>query len=47
MTKTFWKCGVCGDIHYGNTGPEICPTCGAENAYTAVSREDAKKAMKL
>jgi rubrerythrin len=25
--KKFWRCMVCGDMHYGLEAPEICPTC--------------------
>jgi len=27
MPKKFWRCTVCGDLHYGDEAPEICPTC--------------------
>lgn len=27
--KTFWRCTVCGDMHYGAAAPENCPTCGS------------------
>ncbi len=47
MTKKFWKCSVCGDIHFGEAGPEICPTCKAEDAYENIDKETAKKKMKL
>jgi len=26
--KKFWRCTVCGDLHYGANAPEVCPTCG-------------------
>jgi rubrerythrin len=45
--KKFWRCSVCADIHYGNAGPEICPTCKAKNAYKEIEKEEAKKAMGL
>ena len=45
MAKTFFKCKVCGDIHYGNNGPEICPTCLAKNAYEPIEKDSAKKGM--
>jgi len=28
-----WKCLQCGNIHYGETAPEICPVCGHARAY--------------
>jgi len=45
MGKKFWKCKVCGDIHFGMAGPEICPTCQTRNSYENTDKEIAKKAM--
>jgi rubrerythrin len=25
--KKFWRCSICGDLHYGAQPPETCPTC--------------------
>jgi len=25
--KKFWRCTICGDLHYGVQAPEVCPTC--------------------
>ncbi len=47
MTKTFWKCSVCGDVHYGAAGPEECPTCRTKDAYKAIKPEEAKKTLKF
>lgn len=47
MTKKFWRCTVCNDIHYGIAGPEICPTCQAKNAYVEIDKEEAKNVMEL
>ncbi len=47
MTKKFWRCNVCNDIHYGMGGPEICPTCKTKNAYVEIEVEEAKKMMGL
>jgi rubrerythrin len=47
MAKKYFKCGVCGDIHFGEAGPEICPTCNVPKSYELVDRETAKKAMGL
>jgi len=44
--KKYFKCKICGDIHYGAAGPVICPTCGHEKAYLEVKKEDALKLMK-
>ena len=43
--KKFWRCNVCNDIHYGVTGPEMCPTCQTSNAYVEVTKEEALKVM--
>lgn len=43
--KKLWKCSVCGDIHYGVAGPEVCPTCQTKNAYDEITAEEAKKAL--
>ena len=43
--KKFYKCKVCGDIHYGVNPPKICPTCLTENAYVKIKKEEARKVM--
>ena len=45
MAKKFWKCSVCGDIHYGMNGPAVCPTCSTKNAYKEITKDDAKKSL--
>lgn len=45
--KKFWRCTVCGDIHYGIAGPEICPTCHSKNAYVEADKKAAAKTMGL
>lgn len=45
MVKKFYKCSVCGDIHFGVEYPEKCPTCGAKDAYESVDEEEAKDDM--
>lgn len=45
--KRFFRCNICGDIHYGADGPNICPTCQAKNTYKEIKKEEARKAMKL
>ncbi|MBU0614867.1 MAG: hypothetical protein KJ601_02140 [Nanoarchaeota archaeon] len=47
MGKKYWRCNVCNDIHYGNAGPEFCPTCMTKNAYAEIDEQEAKKVMKL
>jgi len=45
--KRFFRCNVCGDIHYGIAGPDVCPTCHTENAYIEVPEKEARMVMKL
>jgi len=45
MKKTFWRCFVCNDIHYGIKPPEICPTCKVKNAYVEISASEAKTCL--
>lgn len=45
MVKNYFKCKVCGDIHYGAAGPEICPTCQTKKAYLPIDKSAAKKEM--
>jgi rubrerythrin len=47
MGKIFWRCKVCGDVHFGNAGPEICPTCKNKNTYVAIDIKEAKAIMKI
>lgn len=45
--KKFFRCNVCNDIHYGIAGPEICPTCNANNAYVEIDEAEAGKVIGL
>lgn len=47
MSKRFWRCTVCNDVHYGEAGPAICPTCKQKNAYVEVTVSEAKKSLDL
>ena len=47
MSKKFWRCNVCNDIHYGIAGPEVCPTCQAENAYVEIDDKEVRFVMGL
>ena len=47
MDKKFFRCTVCQDIHYGNSGPEKCPTCQQMNKYVETDKEEAKKVAGL
>jgi ferredoxin-thioredoxin reductase catalytic chain len=40
--RPFWRCFICGDIHYGRKPPEVCPTCGVRAAYVRVSPREAR-----
>ncbi|MFH1836087.1 MAG: rubredoxin-like domain-containing protein [Methanobacteriota archaeon] len=45
--KKFFRCHVCNDVHFGVAGPEICPTCGAKNAYIEIESQEAEIVMGL
>ncbi|MBM3302625.1 MAG: hypothetical protein FJY85_22070 [Deltaproteobacteria bacterium] len=45
MIKKLWRCFVCNDIHLGIKGPEICPTCGAKNAFCEADNDEALKVI--
>ncbi len=45
MNKKFYRCKVCGDIHYGVAGPSPCPTCKASDSYLEITKEEAVKAI--
>lgn len=47
MKKKFFRCNVCNDIHYGISGPEICPTCKAVNAYVNIETKESEIVTKL
>jgi ferredoxin-thioredoxin reductase catalytic subunit len=39
--KSYFRCTICGDYHYGLREPTICPTCGSNNAYISVTEQEA------
>ncbi|MBU0531116.1 hypothetical protein KJ910_01280 [Patescibacteria group bacterium] len=41
MKKKFFKCRVCGDIHFGLDAPAVCPTCKVKKSYEAATGADA------
>lgn len=47
MGKRFFRCKVCGDIHFGEAGPEICPTCHQKNVYVPIEKSEAKEKLGL
>jgi len=36
--KKFWRCKICGDLHWGVSFPSPCPTCGFKNSYYEVKK---------
>jgi ferredoxin-thioredoxin reductase catalytic subunit len=42
MKKSFFRCTVCNDVHYGIAGPKVCPTCKAENVYVSIEEKEAR-----
>jgi rubredoxin len=36
-----WVCKVCGYIYIGDEPPEVCPECGAKNAFTLKQKGEA------
>lgn len=47
MEKRFWRCNVCNDVHFGIAGPEVCPTCGAKNAYCEIDEKEAANLLSM
>ena len=45
MAKKFFRCTVCGDVHWGVNAPEKCPTCMQLNKYVEVDADEAKKLL--
>lgn len=45
MAKRLWQCTVCNDVHFGEAGPEVCPTCMNKDAYVEADEGSAKKLM--
>ena len=45
MTKRYWRCFVCNDIHAGIAPPELCPTCKVLNAYVEISAAEARTVL--
>ncbi|MCK5627274.1 iron-sulfur cluster assembly scaffold protein [Candidatus Bathyarchaeota archaeon] len=45
--KTFYRCTVCNDIHYGNIAPKICPTCSSKDAYVHIAEREAGVILKF
>jgi rubrerythrin len=46
--KKYWRCTICGDLHYGAKAPEKCPTCGhAASDAIEISKEEFLKLAKI
>lgn len=43
--KKYWRCTVCGDLHYGVTAPELCPTCKQQDKYVEITKEEFLKSL--
>lgn len=41
VEKSYFRCTVCNDFHFGLRPPTICPTCGSKNAYVPVVEQEA------
>ena len=47
-TKTYWRCTICNDLHYGADAPEKCPTCGApREKHEQIDEEKFKEIMEV
>ena len=45
--KKFWRCTICGDLHYGAKAPEICPTCfNPRNKAIEITKEEFLESVK-
>jgi len=47
VAKKYWKCKICGDIHWGVATPGLCPTCKQKDAYVEIGAAEAKRLMGL
>ncbi len=43
--KHCWHCDVCGDIHWGDEPPSVCPTCDTRGSYVEIPREEALETL--
>jgi rubrerythrin len=44
--KKYWRCIVCGDLHYGNGPANPCPTCGNKSEKAEeITKEEFLKAL--
>lgn len=47
MSKKYWRCTVCNDVHYGVNPPVNCPTCNTENVYVKIDKSEAGKVQRF
>ena len=38
--KKYFRCIVCGDLHFGNSFPVKCPTCMQDNVYVEIEEKE-------
>jgi len=43
--KKLYKCTICGDIHYGISAPDECPTCKNKDAYVKAKGNDLENLL--
>ncbi len=44
--KKYWRCTVCGDLHYGVNPADPCPTCGnPKSKAEEITKEEFLKAL--
>jgi rubrerythrin len=44
--KKYWRCTVCGDLHYGVNAPDPCPTCNnPQSKAVEITKEEFLKLL--
>lgn len=43
--KKFFRCQICGDIHYGLSKPDECPTCRSKDVYQDAKINEVREAL--
>ena len=47
MAKKYWRCTICGDLHFGESAPTTCPTCGqGKDKSVLITKEEFLKVLK-
>jgi ferredoxin-thioredoxin reductase catalytic subunit len=47
LFKRLYRCRTCGDLHWGYSPPEVCPTCKAKGDYVPISLSEAATLLGL